>query len=116
MPLGKKLSTFVESEKMPNEENRKNITNEEDFVKFASAIVQTLRSWNEQRKSRCDWVPTEKELRKLIYGGDPRRKEWPCYETMNLLGGDVTYQRVVQRAVLLMLEASSRRRIVNPFS
>jgi Lin1244/Lin1753-like, N-terminal len=108
---GEKLSTLPKSEKMLNEKTEEN----EEFVKSASEIVQTIRSWNERRNTRFEWVPTCSQLRKLLYGGDPRRKEWLRYETMNMLGGDVTYVRIVQRAVLLMLESSQRRRIVNPF-
>jgi hypothetical protein len=78
-------------------------------------VRSALSDWNDGRSNKFDWNPTEPELRRLFLGGDPVHKQTLCYNAYNLLGEKTLYAELVLRAVRLMLNASEKTRITNPF-
>jgi hypothetical protein len=98
-----------------NNTNNDEELNDEEFRRWCVEIKRTILSWNESHASKCDWFPQERELRKLLTGGSRLHRQRQCYDAINILGLGVTYPRIVCRAVQLMLEASARKRIANPF-
>ena len=54
-------------------------------------------------------------MKKLFYGGDAAHKLLVCREASNLTGGKPDFPGLVIRALNLMLEASKKQRIQNPF-
>jgi hypothetical protein len=88
---------------------------QEAFLEYGGKVRSELSSWNDGRSNKFDWNPTEPELRKLFLGGDQVHKETLCYSAYNLLGEKTHYAELVLRAVRLMLKASEKARITNPF-
>jgi hypothetical protein len=88
---------------------------EDAFLKYTGKVHSELFTWNDGRSNKFDWNPTEPELRKLFLGGDQTHKEILCYSAYNLLGEKTHYAELVLRAVRLMLRASEKTRITNPF-
>jgi hypothetical protein len=87
----------------------------EQCTEVCGEFRRIIREWNEHEKTRIDWVPTHGELMKLVYGGDPSRKLWLCRQALHLTGGKPDFPGLVLRALNLMLEASKKQRIQNPF-
>ncbi|MCX6132607.1 MAG: DUF4373 domain-containing protein [Ignavibacteriales bacterium] len=85
------------------------------FFEYSAKVHSELSDWNDGRSNKFDWNPTEPELRKLFLGGDQTHKETLCYSAYNLLGEKTHYAELVLRAVHLMLKASAKTRITNPF-
>lgn len=88
---------------------------EDAFLEYSGKIRSELSIWNDGRSNKFDWNPTEAELRKLFFGGEPEHKERSCYSAYNLLGEKIHYAELVLRALRLMLQASEKSRISNPF-
>ena len=88
---------------------------ENEFLEYSAQVRSELSSWNDGRSNKFDWNPTEAELRKLFFGGEPEHKERSCYSAYNLLGEKIHYAELVLRALRLMLKASEKTRITNPF-
>jgi len=88
---------------------------ENAFFEYSGKVRSELSSWNDDGPNRFDWNPTEAELRKLFFGGEPEHKERSCYSAYNLLGEKIHYAELVLRALRLMLQASDKARIANPF-
>jgi hypothetical protein len=88
---------------------------EEQFHQYSSLFRSELSIWNESQPNKFDWNPTESELRKLFFGGEPEHKEKSCYSAYNLLGEKIHYAELVLRALRLMLRSSAKARITNPF-
>ncbi len=88
---------------------------EGQFHEYSSLFRSELSSWNDGRTNKFDWNPTEPELRKLFFGGEPELKEKSCFSAYKLLGENVHYAELVLRAVRLMLRSSEKSRITNPF-
>lgn len=88
---------------------------ENEFFEYSAEVRSELSSWNDGRSNKFDWNPTEAELRKLFFGGEPEHKERSCYSAYNLLGKKIQYAELVVRALRLMLKASEKTRITNPF-
>lgn len=87
----------------------------EEFKAYARKCLLILHRWNETRMNRFSWNPSESELKKLFCGGDREHKIRMCYQAFNLQGEKINYPELVLRAVKLMLKASQKHRIVNPF-
>ena len=98
-----------------NNENHLIELSQEAFLEYGGKVRSELSSWNDGRSNKFDWNPTESELRKLFLGGDQVHKETLCYSAYNLLGEKTHYAELVLRAVRLMLRASEKTRITNPF-
>ena len=98
-----------------NTENHLIDLSEEAFLEYGGKVRTVLSDWNDGRSNKFDWNPTEPELRKLFLGGDRVHKETLCYSAYNLLGEKTHYAELVIRAVRLMLKASDKTRITNPF-
>ena len=91
------------------------IPSAEYFTEMCAEFREIIREWNDQEKSSIDWTPTRDELKKLFYGGDAAHKLRVCREASNLTGGKPDFPGLVIRALNLMLEASKKQRIQNPF-
>jgi hypothetical protein len=87
----------------------------EGFQAYCRQCRSIVRDWNDGRRNKFDWNPAEGELRKLFYGGNHSHKLSLCYQAFNLQGEKINYPELVLRAVKLMLKASQKHRIVNPF-
>jgi hypothetical protein len=87
----------------------------ERFVECSKVLRQTLCRWNEQHSAKFEWNPSDGELRKLLCGGNYDHKLNLCYQAYNLLGEKINYPELVRRAINLMLKASEKSRINNPF-
>ncbi|MGA9116798.1 MAG: hypothetical protein WB626_08490 [Bacteroidota bacterium] len=87
----------------------------EDFRAYARRCLEVLHRWEEACGRAFSWRPAESELRKLFYSGTRDWKTAMCRQAMNLLGERVSYPELVLRAFSLMLDASARTRIQNPF-
>jgi hypothetical protein len=88
---------------------------DDEIKQFRRLVVEDIRKRNRHGAEKFDWIPSEIEICRLLRGGDPEHKLRLCYQAMNLLGGDSSYPQVVRRAVGMMLDASRRKRITNPF-
>jgi hypothetical protein len=88
---------------------------EDEFLEYSLKVRSELSDWNDSHTNMFDWNPTESELRKLFFGGEPEHKEKSCYCAYNLLGENIHYADLVLRALRLMLNASEKARITNPF-
>ena len=88
---------------------------DDEIKAFRRLVVEDIREWNHEGTEIFDWTPTELEVCRLLRGGDREHKLWLCYQSMNLLGGDSSYPQVVRRAVGMMLQASLKKRITNPY-
>ena len=108
------ISTSCEHD-FANNENHLIDLSEEAFLEYGGNVRTALSDWNDGRSNKFDWNPTEPELRKLFLGGDRVHKETLCYSAYNLLGEKTHYAELVIRAVRLMLKASDKTRITNPF-
>jgi hypothetical protein len=78
-------------------------------------LKRTILEWNRKHPSgRLDWNPDEKELERLL---TPRSREFEleiCDQLRHILGPDVTYPQIVDRALNLMLDSNARKAIANP--
>jgi hypothetical protein len=88
---------------------------DDEIKQFRRLAVEDIREWNQRWAEKFEWIPSETEIAKLLRGGSHEHKLRLCYQAMNLLGGDATYPQVVRRAVGMMLDASRRKRITNPY-
>lgn len=98
-----------------NNDNHLIELSQQGLIEYGSKVRSELSDWNDGRPNKFDWNPTEPELRKLFLGGDQVHKETLCYSAYNLLGEKTHYAELVLRAVRLMLKASEKARITNPF-
>lgn len=87
----------------------------DELLRYCKNSYLIIREWNETRSQRFEWQPTDAELKKLFFGGQRRHKINLCYQAINVQGGEVKYAELVLRAIRLMLRASERQRITNPF-
>jgi hypothetical protein len=110
-----KLSTTSQLENLKSETYLINLT-EAAFRKYCDRFRSELSDWNEARSNKFDWIPADLELRKLFFGGEQVHKEALCYSAYNLLGEKTHYAELVLRALRLMLKASEKTRITNPFA
>jgi len=78
---------------------------------FRSKIVQ----WNEEHRNKFNWNPSDDELHKVFLGGTHDRKVSMCYDAYKILHEKIHYPELVLRALQLMLKASEKTRIANPF-
>jgi hypothetical protein len=85
------------------------------FSDVCEEFRKIISEWNEHGTTRIYWVPSHDELMKLFYGRDRSHKLWLSRQAMNLTGGKPDFPRLVIRALNLMLEASKKQRIQNPF-
>ncbi len=85
------------------------------FMDVCTEFREAIREWNQLERSSINWVPSHGEMKKLFYGGDRRHKLWLCRQAAGFTGGRPDFPAVVLRALGLLLEASTNRRIDNPF-
>jgi hypothetical protein len=78
---------------------------------FRSKIVK----WNEEHRNKFNWNPADDELHKIFLGGTLDRKVSMCYDAYKILHEKIHYPELVIRALQLMLKASEKTRIANPF-
>ena len=90
------------------------LTNEQ-FAECSRTLRLTLSHWNEEHSAHFNWNPSEGELHKLLCGGNYDHKLNLCYQAYNLLGEKINYPELVRRSFQLMLKASEKTRINNPF-
>jgi hypothetical protein len=88
---------------------------EPEILEYCKSCYDIIREWNEIHERKFEWQPTEVELKKLFLGGERSHKINLCYQAINVQGGEVKYTELVLRAIRLMLDASTRQRITNPF-
>lgn len=112
---GTNLISTCSQHGLANNDNHLIELSPEAFLDYSGRVRSQLSSWNDGRSNKFDWNPTEPELRKLFLGGDQLHKQTLCYSAYNLLGEKIHYAELVIRAVQLMLKASEKTRITNPF-
>jgi hypothetical protein len=78
---------------------------------FRTKIVK----WNEEHRNKFNWNPADDELRKIFLGGTQERKISMCYDAYKILHEKIHYPELVLRALQLMLKASEKTRIANPY-
>ena len=110
----KEISTSCQHGAIKNDNHLIELS-ENAFFEYSGKVRSELSSWNDDGPNRFDWNPTEAELRKLFFGGEQEHKEKSCYSAYNLLGEKIHYAELVLRALRLMLKASDKARIANPF-
>jgi len=108
------ISTSCQQGVVTNDNHVTELT-QEAFLEYGGKVRSELSDWNDGRSNKFDWNPTEPELRKLFLGGDQAHKETLCYSAYNLLGEKTHYAELVLRALRLMLKASEKTRVTNPF-
>ena len=108
------ISTSCQHDFVKNDKSLVELS-QQAFLDYSGKLRSELSTWNDGRPSKFDWNPTEPELRKLFLSGDQIHKETLCYSAYNLLGEKTHYAELVLRAVRLMLRASEKTRITNPF-
>jgi hypothetical protein len=87
-----------------------------EFEPFCRAVHATIDDWNRNHVNRFELRPKQRDLRRLFVGGTPAQREALVYQAMNLLHGDATFPQIILRAVTLMLQASEKKRIRDPFA
>ncbi len=108
------LST-LHQHKLPKDDPFLLHPSERVFQEYCNHYRDTVHKWNHTHRNEIDLLLSKKELQKLFCGGDPHHKLSICYQALNLQGEKTTYPELVLRALRLMLRASQRTRIVNPF-
>ncbi|MGB2867274.1 MAG: DUF4373 domain-containing protein [Bacteroidota bacterium] len=88
---------------------------DEGFRNYCGTFRSQLSNWNDDRPNKFEWIPSDSELHKLFFGGDQQHKLTMCYNAYKLLGEKIHYPELVLRALSLMLRASEKTRIANPF-
>ena len=79
--------------------------------KFRSIIVK----WNDENRNKFNWNPSDDELNKIFRAGTYDHKVSICYDAYKILHEKIHYPELVLRALQLMLKASGKTRIANPF-
>jgi hypothetical protein len=88
---------------------------EKGFQEYCQMFRMKVVKWNEERRNKFNWNPADEELRKIFLGGTHERKVSMCYDAYKILHEKINYPELVLRALQLMLKASEKTRITNPF-
>ncbi len=87
----------------------------EQFEQYVMQVKTMISNWNQEHREKFDWVINEHEITKLFYGGQSQHKIQLCNAAFQVRRRPITYPDLVFRAISLMLEASTKIRIQNPF-
>jgi len=88
---------------------------EEGFQEYSRMFRSKIVQWNEEHRNKFNWNPSDDELHKIFLGGSHDRKVSMCYDAYKILHEKIHYPELVLRALQLMLKASEKTRITNPF-
>jgi hypothetical protein len=88
---------------------------EKGFQEYCQTFRTKIVKWNEEHRNKFNWNPADDELRKIFLGGTHDRKVSMCYDAYKILHEKIHYPELVLRALQLMLKASEKTRIANPF-
>ncbi|MGA3286345.1 MAG: Lin1244/Lin1753 domain-containing protein [Bacteroidota bacterium] len=88
---------------------------ETGFQEYCRTFRSKIVKWNAEHRSKFNWNPADDELRKIFLGGTQERKISMCYDAYKILHEKIHYPELVIRALQLMLKASEKTRIANPF-
>jgi hypothetical protein len=88
---------------------------EKGFQGYCQTFRTKIVKWNEEHWNKFNWNPADDELRKIFFGGTNERKVSMCYDAYKILHEKIHYPELVIRALQLMLKASEKTRIANPF-
>jgi hypothetical protein len=85
------------------------------FQEYCQTFRKKIVKWNEEHRNKFNWNPADDELHKIFLGGTHDRKVSMCYDAYKILHEKIHYPELVLRALQLMLKASEKTRIANPF-
>ena len=88
---------------------------EKGFLEYCQAFRTKIVKWNEDHRNKFNWNPADDELRKIFLDGTQERKISMCYDAYKILHEKIHYPELVLRALQLMLKASEKTRIANPY-
>ena len=88
---------------------------EAGFQEYCQTFRTKIVKWNEEHRNKFNWNPADDELNKIFLGGTHDRKVSMCYDAYKILHEKIHYPELVLRALQLMLKASEKTRIANPF-
>ena len=88
---------------------------ESGFQEYCQTFRKKIVKWNEEHRNKFNWNPADDELHKIFLGGTHDRKVSMCYDAYKILHEKIHYPELVLRALQLMLKASEKTRIANPF-
>ena len=88
---------------------------ETGFQEYCRMFRSKIVKWNEEHRNKFNWNPADDELHKIFLGGTHDRKVSMCYDAYKILHEKIHYPELVLRALHLMLKASEKTRIANPF-
>ena len=88
---------------------------EAGFQEYCQTFRTKIVKWNEEHRNKFNWNPADDELRKIFLAGTHDRKVSMCYDAYKILHEKIHYPELVLRALQLMLKASEKTRIANPF-
>jgi hypothetical protein len=88
---------------------------EKGFQEYCWMFRSKIVNWNEEHKNKFRWNPADDELHKIFLGGSRDCKVSMCYDAYKILNEKIHYPELVLRALQLMLKASQKTRITNPF-
>jgi hypothetical protein len=88
---------------------------ETGFQEYCRMFRSKIVKWNEEHRNKFNWNPADDELHKIFLGGTHDRKVSMCYDAYKILHEKIHYPELVIRALQLMLKASEKTRIANPF-
>jgi hypothetical protein len=88
---------------------------ETGFQEYCQTFRKKIVKWNEEHRNKFNWNPADDELHKIFLGGTHDRKVSMCYDAYKILHEKIHYPELVLRALQLMLKASEKTRIANPF-
>jgi len=88
---------------------------ENGFQEYCQTFRKKIVKWNEEHRNKFNWNPADDELHKIFLGGTHDRKVSMCYDAYKILHEKIHYPELVLRALQLMLKASEKTRIANPF-
>jgi hypothetical protein len=87
----------------------------DEFVAYSHLITSRISEWNRSHPGTIDWVPTREEIQKLLRGREAAETSQLCEHASRILQEDVRYPDLVVRAIELMLKASEKTHLSNPF-
>ena len=85
------------------------------FQEYCQTFRKKIVKWNEEHRNKFNWNPADDELHKIFLGGTHDRKVSMCYDAYKILHEKIHYPELVLRALQLMLKASEKTHIANPF-
>jgi hypothetical protein len=90
------------------------VPSEDQFDHYCLEFHSILQHWNATTRSRIDWHPSMRDLKKLFCEGSYERKLTMCFHAYKILNEHVNYPELVLRALRLMLKSAAAKPIDNP--